>query len=49
MDNQLYIVFNYNDLTDASKENLSKAPNNDITSIELQEGTTGYYFKSKPF
>ena len=22
MDNQLYIVFNYNDLTDASKENL---------------------------
>jgi hypothetical protein len=49
MESEKYIIFNYNDLTDASKENLSKAPNNEVTFIELKEGKTGYYFNKRPF
>ena len=49
MDREKYIIFNYSDLTDASKDNLRKAPNDDITSIELKEGKTGYYFNKRPF
>jgi hypothetical protein len=47
-----YIVFNYDDLTDESKEYLlkaSKSSEKNITHIELKEGKTGYMFNRNPF
>ena len=47
-----YIIFNYDDLTDASQkhlENVLRGGAKNITSIELQEGKTGYMFNKKPF
>lgn len=43
-----YVIFNYEDLTDLSKENVSKGSNWPINILKLKKGKTGYIINKRP-
>lgn len=48
MEKEKYIVFNYSDLTDECQKTLESLTANEIKTIEIKKGKTGYIFNQRP-